>query len=416
MNNIFKIAKHEFTKVIKSLGFIISTSIVLIIALVVALLMNFVFNDNNNGQLNQNIGYVDQSSLIAHGGAYGYYEQETGTIFAGNFSKYDDEEQAKRALLNNDVQIYIVFPADYINGGQIVYYTMNADLLVNTTSLVMTMQSFITDNLVGSAVDQATIDRLSYAFDANKILLDINGNSMDTFQGAGKYIAAIVMVMLLVICLFTASGYLIQSLSEEKENRIMEVLLSSVSSKELLYGKVLGLGFLGLTQVLIWLAGAVIVFQTLGKGILDNILSGISISPSFIVITLIIFILGYSLFAFLLGGFSIIGASSKESQQYSMYFIIPSMVPLWFSGFIIGDSNGTLAQILTYFPLTAPSTIIMREAIGSLPAWQLLIGIAVLIASIILAAWLAHKMFRTFLLMYGKTPSLKEIIKVIKET
>ncbi|GAH57167.1 unnamed protein product, partial [marine sediment metagenome] len=128
---------------------------------------------------------------------------------------------------------------------------------------------------------------------------------------------------LLIMAIFSSSGYLLQGLGEEKENRIMEILLSSVSPRQLLTGKVLGLGAAGLVQVVIWLLSIVFLVQ-LASTTIGGVLSTLQIPGNLLVLGIVYFILGYLLFAVLMAGIGAIGATARESQQMSMLILMPA--------------------------------------------------------------------------------------------
>jgi ABC-2 type transport system permease protein len=216
-----------------------------------------------------------------------------------------------------------------------------------------------------------------------------------------------------MISIFFASGFLFQSVTEEKENRVIEILLSSVSSKQLLVGKVLGLGAAGLIQVAVWLI-TIIVFSQVAQGIIPA-LSNLSIPASLIGWGLVYFILGYLLFAALYAGVGSIGASAREGQGWSTIFVLPAILPYYFSYFIISSPESAVSRALTFFPLTSPITSMMRLATHGISAWEIALSLIILAGSIALTMWFAAKIFRVFLLMYGKRPALREIIRYVRE-
>jgi ABC-2 type transport system permease protein len=216
------------------------------------------------------------------------------------------------------------------------------------------------------------------------------------------------------MAIFTSSGFLLQGLGEEKENRVMEILLSSVSSTQLITGKVLGLGCAGLIQIGVWLVSARILADMASTSI-GGILSGLSIPTDYLIVSLIYFVTGYLLFAIIMAGAGSIGATARESQQFSTIFTLMAVVPFFFMIQILESPAGALAQFLTFFPMTAPITVIMRMAVIDIPIWELGVSIAIMVVSIFGSILLAAKIFRTFLLMHGKTPKMGEIIKTLRQ-
>jgi ABC-2 type transport system permease protein len=223
----------------------------------------------------------------------------------------------------------------------------------------------------------------------------------------------IVFAVLFMISIFFASGFLFQSVTEEKENRVMEILLSSVSSRQLLVGKVLGLGMAGLLQVAVWLV-TVEIFSRVASDIIPA-LSDLSIPASLFGWGILYFILGYLLFAALYAGIGSIGATAREGQGWSTIFVLPAILPYYFSYFIIGNPEGAISRTLTFLPLTSPIASMIRLASNAISAWQIALSLIILAGSVVLIMWLAAKIFRVFLLMYGKRPAVREIVRYIRE-
>ena len=194
----------------------------------------------------------------------------------------------------------------------------------------------------------------------------------------------------------------------------MEILLSSVSSTQLITGKVLGLGTAGLIQIIVWLVSARFIAGIASTSI-GGMLSGLTIATDFLVISLIYFILGYLLFAIIMAVSGSIGATARESQQFSAVFTFLAVVPFFFIVNIMEFPNGGISQFLTLFPLTAPLTVILRMGVADIPIWQLVTSMALMILTTVGSIFLSGKIFRTFLLMYGKTPKLGEIIKALRQ-
>jgi ABC-2 type transport system permease protein len=216
-----------------------------------------------------------------------------------------------------------------------------------------------------------------------------------------------------MMAIFTSSGYLLQGLGEEKENRVMEILLSSISPKQLLAGKVLGLGAAGLVQIIVWLVSANFLMK-MASATWGNVIGSLQPPPEFLILGIVYFILGYLLVAVLMAGVGSISATAREGQQMSAFFIIPVLIPIYFLALIMEHPENIVVKILTFIPITAPITVIVRLGLSEIPLWELLVSIGILILSIWGCFVLCTKLFRTYLLMYGKRPDLKEIVRNFK--
>jgi ABC-2 type transport system permease protein len=213
--------------------------------------------------------------------------------------------------------------------------------------------------------------------------------------------------------IFTASGFLLQGLSEEKENRVMEVLLSSVSPRQLITGKVLGLGAAGLVQIALWLVSFRLLLPFASSSI-GGLFSTLQFPPSIIILSLIYFILGYLLYAILMAGVGAIAPTVQMGQQMSAIFSMMSAIPFVFMVFIIENGDHIVNIILSLFPLTAPLTVMMRLGQG-IPVWEIIASIVLLGLTIWGCLALSARIFRTFLLMYGKTPSFKDVMRSLRQ-
>ncbi|GAI22702.1 unnamed protein product, partial [marine sediment metagenome] len=222
-----------------------------------------------------------------------------------------------------------------------------------------------------------------------------------------------VFALLFIMSLFFTSGYLLQGVSEEKENRLIEILLSSVSARQLLTGKVIGLGAAGLIQIVIWLISSVALLAI--ASLFISLPEGLTIPIGLIIFGIIYFILGYLLFGILMTTLGSIGSTARESSQWTMIIVLPAVAPLILISLFINNPDHVIFTVFTLFPLTAPVAAIMKLSIGAFPVWELLLSITILTASIVGAMWLAARVFRTFLLMYGKRPSFREIRRYIRE-
>ena len=193
----------------------------------------------------------------------------------------------------------------------------------------------------------------------------------------------------------------------------MEILLSSVSARQLLTGKVFGIGAAGLAQVGVWVISASLLLS-LAASTFGGFISIIQLPANFLVLAVVYFILGYSLFAVLSAGIGAISSSSREGQQLIAIFTLPLFIPLWFMSLLMLFPNNPIWGVLTILPVTAPVEVMIRLGVSDIPAWQLAASIAVLVLSIIGILLLTIKVFRTYLLMYGKRPKFGEIIRSLR--
>jgi ABC-2 type transport system permease protein len=401
MRKTLTILKHELGQTLKRRSFILVTLSIPLLLLIGYGIYQGVQHWTKPAEPEQRtIGYVDRVGMFA-----GYTTQ-------GSFSfvSYDSEAEAKGALLADDVDEYFVIPEDYLSNGVIHRFTQRSEMEVPGT-IRKTIQDFLLSNLLADEIGSELLERAKAPMYLSTVQLDESGEVTEESEFS-RFFLPVIFGMLFVFAIFFTSGFLLQSVSEEKENRVIEIILSSVSSRQLLAGKVLGLGVAGLMQIVVWLA-AIRVFADLAS-VNIPVLSDLSISSGFIAVGVIYFILGYLLFAALFAGIGSMGSTARESQGLSGILAMPAVVPLWLNYFIISDPDGLLARVLTFVPLTAPTAAMMRLSRGSMSGLEVALSLLLLAAAVVFTLWMASKIFRAFLLMYGKSPGLKEIVRALR--
>jgi ABC-2 type transport system permease protein len=347
------------------------------------------------------IGYVDQA------GDFDQYKSLGAT-----FVPYPGEEEARESLLSGEISEYFVIPNDYVSTGLIVRFTMKRELEAPPQT-VESIEGFLISNLIGGETSTEVLERAKTPIILNSIRLDEAGNEMKGQDPFLQFFMPYIFAMLLMISIFFASGYLLQSISEEKENRLIEVLLSSVSARQILVGKVLGLGVAGLAQIVLWVV-SLWVLVDVGLARIPG-LGTISMPPSLLILAITYYVLGYLLFAVIMAVIGSIGTTARESQSWSSIVALTATLPMFFLTVIIENPNHAIAVALTLFPMTSSVTAMMRLPSGGIPVWQLSVSLALLAAAILFCMWAGAKIFRTCLLMYGKRPSLREIARYIRE-
>jgi ABC-2 type transport system permease protein len=403
MNKTFIILKHEFWKTLRSTSFIILTLALPVLALLgVGIYQGVHYWYHPSALQEEKIGYVD------HIGMFGSFTSQPGV----QFILYPDEETAKEALLTKNVKEYLVIPADYLSSGVIARYTMSREVIPSTKTTGQ-ITDFLRSNLLAGEVSPQVLQRVETPLLLSSVRLNEAGEIAPNQDVVSTYVVPLVFGTLFIIAIIFSSARLFQSVTEEKENRVMEILLSSISSGQLLVGKVLGLGAGGLVQAAVWFI-TFAIFAQVAHGIIPA-LSALSVPASLIGLGLVYFILGYLLLAALAAGIGSIGATAREGQGWTTIFTLPAICPLWFNYFIIGYPEDAVSRALTFFPLTSPVASMVRLASHAIYGWEIALSLIVLIGSIVLTMWVAAKIFRVFLLMYGKRPALREFIRYVKE-
>jgi ABC-2 type transport system permease protein len=241
MNKALLIFRHEFRQTIKRVGFIALTIIPPLIALLGIGVYHVISGVARPPSEAVSIGYVDEA-----GGFTGFTDQDNMTLVL-----FDNEATAKQALLAGSIKEYFVIPSDFVASGVIRRYTTQRELTPPAATQAA-INHFISSNLLTGEVPESTIVRIETPLSLVTTTLTETGEVAPDQGGLANFIIPATFSMLLALSLIFSSNYLLRSLSEEKENRLMEILLSSVSTRQLLAGKLLGLGAAGLVQVIVW--------------------------------------------------------------------------------------------------------------------------------------------------------------------
>ncbi|RLC96995.1 MAG: hypothetical protein DRI77_07805 [Chloroflexi bacterium] len=368
------------------------------------------------GQFFEGLG----SQFVPQDNQVGYVDY-TGTFtpplpqYAGEFIPYAEEQAARAALIAGDIPGYLVIPTDYMATGQVIGYTKGRGISGAMAVDSDEVEAFLVAHLLAGQVDPALQERVTNPAKVSIVTLSegAEAGQSDVWAILSSFVLPIVFTMMLSITIFVSAGFLLQGVGEEKERRVIEILISSLTPTELLAGKILGLGAVGLTQILVWfgtgwalMGGVAVVFAVAGV---------LPFGVGTLILALIYFLLGYLLFATLMAAVGSLGTTAREGQQLAGFFSMAAFVPMWFMGFIMTNPNSLLARILSYFPLTAPTMVLLRLGMGEVPAVDIAISLVVLIAAIVFCLWGGAKIFRMGLLTYGKRPSIKEIWRALRQ-
>ena len=412
MKKTLLVAVQEFLVNVRRPGFIIMTALIPALGLI-GILVASLFGGEVSGFFESQFtpdatmtGYVDHSGLL----------DADQSQASGEFVAYADEASARAALVAEEIGSLFVLPVDYVETGQVEVYGMSGGFSGFVAADSSGMRDLLLDSLLTGQVDATTRARVINPMDMEVITLDETGeiSTESPFSWLGDFVVPYVFSVLFVVTIFTSSGFLLQGVSEEKEGRIIEILLSSISPTQLLAGKILGLGALGLLQILVWIAaGALLLWAAATIFALAGI---ITLSLGTVALGVLYFVLGYLLFATLMAVAGSMGTTQRESQQIAGIFTMTAAIPWMTMGIVFSNPGSPLAVVLSYFPLTSPVMMLLRLSLGHVPPGQILISVGLLIAGIALSLWAGAKIFRVGLLMYGKRPSLKDLAQAFKQT
>src|SRR6201982_2384413 len=201
-----------------------------------------------------------------------------------------------------------------------------------------------------------------------------------------------------------------RSIIEEKTSRVFEVLLATIRPEEMMAGKVLGVGAVGLTQIGIWIVAGLLVAK------LGLLAAGVSfaITPVQVAFFILFFLLGYVLYSSVAAALGAMTSSEQELQQMNMVLILPLIACSLVILRVVRDADGAVAMAFSFFPFCTPLIMYVRIAVHQPPAWQIALSILGLILTILAVLWFASRIYRVGILMYGKKPNLPEILRWLK--
>jgi ABC-2 type transport system permease protein len=367
------------------------------------------------------LAVVDSSGLFAGAPSRIRTELRIGNPFAGGpappeiqsfdaeVRRFPDFPAAEESLRAGSVSQVLVIPADYLESGQLRRYARSSNMFSSAAG-DRPITSWLVRGLLAANVDSVRITRVTRplsGMDLYTLTKQGRFELKDDRRELFDFFLPFTFGMLLGLCVVIGGQYLLQGVSEEKESRILESLLCTVSAEDLLAGKLIGLGGAGLTLVGLWMAMSA-AFAGPAAAV-----ANIQIPPSLLVAMLAYLLLGYLFYGSLMTGIGAVTNNMREAQQFAFMFTFANWVPFIMLTSIIGKPDGNLAVGLSLFPPTAPVTMMMRMAVPgtSVPVWQVALSMALLGGTAWLALVGSARIFRIGLLMYGKTPTLPEILR-----
>jgi ABC-2 type transport system permease protein len=406
MRNIWLIAKREYLERVRAKSFLVMT------ILIPLLMGGLVFGSALvNGRRN-NASHI---AVVTSDAQFGHDLQSELTSGKDNKMTVDvisPPEAGTRATLDSDIKekglegyLWVTPPvADHARPTFEWVAKSKADIITKST--------------IGSAIRAVlTREGLSHsgmaASDVATLLAPIDLDSTQGGKSDGSLAAvgsAYAMFFLMYFVILFYGMNVARSIIEEKNSRIFEVLLSTIRPEEMMAGKIIGVGSVGLTQVGIWMvAGAILVKYLL-------VSSGITFSITLIQVFffVVFFLLGYILYSSVAAALGAMAGSEQELQQMNIFLMLPLIACSAVIFRIITDSDGIISQVFSFFPFCTPLIMYVRIAVHQPPAWQIALSIVEMVVTIYAILWFASRIYRVGILMYGKKPNLPEILRWLK--
>lgn len=426
---IFPIIKREFMTRVKTKGFIIGTAILplfMIVMLAVPILLStlksekkrdFVVIDYSNRVFEPLTKTLTDTSKEGEK-LYNLFEEKM------DFKNHETvTSELKKKILSDEITGYMIIPKDVIESSnerkKIEFYAKNVSNFNLMRSLEGAVSGVVrTIRLKDSGLDPNLINQLTRRVRLETFKISSEGEEKkdEGFTFGMTY----VLVMILYMATLLYGAAITRSVVEEKNTRVVEMIVSSVRPFQLMTGKILGVGAVGLLQFLIWAAFMLLVSayrmqvgQMFGASPMD--LMGLPSLPlTVIVFFVLFFVLGFLFFATMYAAVGAMVNSDTEAQQMQWPVIIFLIVPILVMVYIIGNPDSTVAFVLSMIPFFSPIIMFMRVSVLMPPVWEVALSIFILVMSIIGMIWIVGKIYRVGILMYGKRPSLPELVKWIR--
>ncbi|MCJ8011845.1 ABC transporter permease [Paenibacillus sp. KQZ6P-2] len=423
-NRLGTIIGFTFKNKVKTKSFLVTT---LVLAILITIGMNLPyiikqFSSGDDGKAQQ-IGLLYGSQQETAAELEKYAAASGAKDFA--FVKGSNEDQLKQDVKDGKLEGYLKFEEDPADKSfPKVVYAGKGDISQGLNAYLQgALQNIKTTMITKDSLTAEQIAALNKPVSFSS--LDISDHAKasaggDKEKANNQKVMNYVIVYFLMILFFTSNmmtGNMIAAeITAEKSSRIMEILITSVSPLSQMFGKIIGIFLVGITQIAAFgvVIGANLMLPNNVEMLKDFHLSPSDINIAVMVYGLLFYIFGYFLFAVLYAAVGSMVSRTEELGQAVMPVTMLGLVTFYIGIFSINTPESMLIKITSFIPFTAPTSMLVRIGMGEIPVWQILISLALLIVAILVCGWLSAKIYRTGVLMYGKRPSFKELRKAMK--
>lgn len=407
MKKIWLILRNEVITVVARRSFILTLILVPLVGFVITLvvgalqpeetgavnpLVNLIANPTQPGLE----GYVDASGII----------KALPKDLGPRLKVFASEAEALQAYQAGEITAYYLVAADYVKTGKVVYARADYNPMSGMTQS-NSIRRALEYNLIGQ--DFALLARLQNPLNQETVSLgEAPARDSDDML---TFFLPYSVTLLFYIMIFGSASLMLNSITGEKQNRVLEILMTSVTPIELLTGKIVALGLTGLLQTVVWSSAGLLLLRISGQSLgLD---ASFQLPVSILAWGVVYFLLGYGLYGSLMAGLGALVPNLKEATQATTVMVIPMVIPLMFISALINDSNGILSVSLSVFPLTSPVAMMTRLAAGPVPLWELAASVVLLMITIVLAVRAVAGMFRAQTLLSGQAFSVKLFFRAL---
>ncbi|HWP82823.1 MAG TPA: ABC transporter permease [Bacteroidota bacterium] len=412
MKKALAVAKWEFMEKVKSKAFLISLVLMPVIIVLFAVIPGFLAAKPDDRPLA--IGIIDKSGLLFERLKQTIEEKHRLPDGQPNYILKDlgadgDVPQLKlignQMIANGEIEGYFFLPADIIDSGKVEYRARNVGNLRIERRFSKAIEDIIVEiRLSNQGYDASRVRNLLAEIDIRSMKISDKGE--ETESGFREvFFSAYIFIMALMFLVLTSGQLLVRSVVEEKTNRVIEVLLSSCSSMDLMTGKILGLSTLGLVQIGLW--GAIGLAVSIKTG-------GLFFLTENLILSAVYFILGYLMYSAIFVGVGSPITTEQEAQQLTSYVSLFLVFPIALAIPAMQNPDSMLIKVLTFIPILTPTFMLLRIPIQTPATWEIVTTIILLVLTTVVLMWAAGKVFRIAILVYGKRPSIPELFRWIR--
>ncbi|MCM2256918.1 MAG: ABC transporter permease [Vicinamibacteria bacterium] len=405
---VLRVVRREFLERVRTKAFVIGTVLgpVLLVGLTVV-----------PGLLMSKAGKPLKVAVLDEDGALGTPVRAalSAAKVAGNLRFTVQDVPGDRKALDVEVLAgrldgYLVLPKGALDSAQAEYYAKNVSNLPDQRLMDNAVeQAFVKLRLAVEGLPADKLDAVTRRLDLKTLQVTKEGSRED--KGAG-FIISFVMLMILYTSMLMWGQAVLSSVIEEKSNRVLEVMVSSISPAELFAGKIVGVGAASLTQFLVWTAAG--IGASLYAGSFATGLNLPSLGPLVWICFVVFFLLGYFLYSAMYAAIGACVNTLQEAQNLMFPVMLPIIGAMVSFPIIMRDPDGTLSVVLSLLPPLAPLLMFLRVATVPTPLWQIGLSIVLLLLAIGFVNWVAARIYRVGILMYGKRPTFPEMLRWVR--
>jgi len=420
------IVRREYLERVRSKWFLIATLLAPIF-LVFMLFLPTLIEQRERRSESGTIRIIDATSdsvgaLIAtswRGGVAGDTARAQWVPVATDSARQLEERTAIQAVLAGTIVGYLLIDARAIESGRLPYAGRNTSALLTMQQLEGAItRAVLTRRLESEGIGggrSATLAAMRLRLDTERLTERGRGGS-----GQVSVLFAIGVAVTLYLTIFMHGSNVMRGVLEEKQTRVAEVVLSSVPSNTLLFGKVLGIGAVGFTQLIVWTAMSTALMAIRAPllarfGMQVDAFALPDVTFALASVILLSFLLGFLFYAALFAGVGALVSTEQDAQQAQMPVVLLLVLSLAMVQGVVTNPEGSLATIMTLLPMSSPIVLPLRLSLAPVPATELIASLVILLLSAVVATLLASRLYRTGVLMYGKRATLREAWRWIRQ-